>query len=461
MNSLEQMLGRAEYQDKIEGLVEGIPATQLLSPLLDDTNPQAVLYGGRGSGKTHAIRRLGQEIPLTIQTLNKEKLSKGIIEYNVMEDAENSSAIVIDDIHYLVKAMRMSIENGDGRLSEEIVISYLQKHSQKGKKQIYVMDQSPGCMALLFTKDKNKKAFLKLLEGCIAEEIDVNQSKYHLGKYYDKGNTMCLDNRANTLQYKHTKELPINLATKILKQEEKYLNQYLDNTIWEKEWINKAKKIKSELKASNSCNKKRYDELLKAFNKELSKGNLTYPHFNIFTEKIEFIRIDKQSEFYESERKKLKNNYKFAIENSKLSESVDLIKQLGAKALETKLKDTMGSDINEQFNMTDIPYLIDINNKKSFFNKQVAIAPIRILKVLTDIYGGVNREALGLEEVGTQTENGIEYTHEELDDVRDFMMALYYDAVGLGIDFKARQLEQIVRSKNIMSAYMDIDLQQE
>ena len=54
-----------------------------------------------------------------------------------------------------------------------------------------------------------------------------------------------------------------------------------------------------------------------------------------------------------------------------------------------------------------------------------------------------------------------EYTHEELDDVRDFMMALYYDAVGLGIDFKARQLEQIVRSKNIMSAYMDIDLQQE
>jgi hypothetical protein len=168
-------LGRAEFDDEIIDSFENISIKYLMAPLFFNTEPKLII-GERGVGKTHLLRLLANEIPLEIYILDKEQIFNGVVSHSPLLSIEHPKLIVIDDLHYLLKAMQV-IKLGTGAVSEEAIIKNLKDFRKfaedKDATLVFVADEGVSGLSLRF-ENKNRKQFLELFGNCIDTPDDAN-----------------------------------------------------------------------------------------------------------------------------------------------------------------------------------------------------------------------------------------------------------------------------------------------
>jgi hypothetical protein len=399
---------------------------------------------------------------------------------------------------------------------------------------IHVMDESPGAISLRISDEKIRKRYLNLMRGCVANEIDNVMFGKYFEEIYKESNTVDLNNRLNTKQYENIQDLPIKLAHAIIKGvsnlEEYVSNEYLAE--WnekaaklKKDNYNIADIFMSTIIAKNYTRDRIniIDKLIKKykriFNAKFNTGIISqienieeeiYKTKNgeeksrsIFKTKDENI-----TDFYKEKREELQASINYALENIESKEenirdkSIKFISQTAAKLVKLSRRGSLAAELN----MTDIPYLIhqkhqyhtELVDPRDYIKtedekgeyvkgrhftyterkkehcieyKEEPIASMRVLKVLSDTYGGINRKALGLEdqigeEYGSEDgsvnfyrhrNNGISYSAEELANLKEYMQHLYYHAIG----YEDRSLERLTQSKDILSEFILLALEQE
>lgn len=169
------MKGRAEYENVREKTLFEDESPSSLFPWASSASDRrrGILVGERGIGKTFFIRKLSEEVPAETYQLDKKTL-----EYKLFEKSSNPKLIAVDDLHYLTAVMRLGYLEGSPRITEEEVIGALkdldEKAKRKHKKILYVSDEGPSGLSFNFSDEKNKLEFAKLLKGCTVTPDDSN-----------------------------------------------------------------------------------------------------------------------------------------------------------------------------------------------------------------------------------------------------------------------------------------------
>ena len=161
-------LGRAEFDVEIQSCFEDIPIQDLMAPLFFNKEPKLII-GDRGVGKTHLLKLLSTKVPIEHFVLDKEQLFNGKVSYTPIESQKEPDLIIIDDLHYLLKAMYL-IKLDTGDVSETAIVENLRKfksYSQEKKSTlVFVSDEGISGLSLRF-EEKNRGKFIELFGNCI------------------------------------------------------------------------------------------------------------------------------------------------------------------------------------------------------------------------------------------------------------------------------------------------------
>ncbi|MBI2041029.1 MAG: hypothetical protein HYT16_02915 [DPANN group archaeon] len=192
----EKIPGRAEYKnpkEEIDSCFEGLPALAILAPLFAPPidihgcpaplGRACELIGRRGTGKTHLLRLLASEVPCSLYELDKERLAGGEVRYAAIPCPEKPAAIIVDDLHYLLKAMHVA-RLRNKQPTEDAILSKLLEFKTLADRTnsflIFAADEGPAGLSMRFNGRDNKIAFLNLMGGCSNTADDI-QTYFSLG----------------------------------------------------------------------------------------------------------------------------------------------------------------------------------------------------------------------------------------------------------------------------------------
>lgn len=198
--------GRAEFESDIMDCFEDMPIIYLMAPLFANNEPKLII-GDRGVGKTHLLKLLSTEKSIEIYILDKEQIFDGIVSYSSIKPNEEPKLVVIDDLHYLLKAMQV-IKLDSGDVSENAIIENLESFkkyaSDKNATLVFVADEGIAGLSLRF-QEENRKRFLELFGRC----VDTSDDARFLIKYFDdqiipttRNNVLNLNNRGTLSFYR-------------------------------------------------------------------------------------------------------------------------------------------------------------------------------------------------------------------------------------------------------------------
>ncbi len=218
--------GRAEFKKKSEvsDCFEGVPALAMLAPLfaysIEKDGRTRLLIGNRGTGKTHLLKLMAIEgTPIQLYELDKEKLEKGKLDYYALFKHTEPAAVVVDDLHYLLKAMYVAQLKGMP-LKEEQVLDRLAEFRTLAEileaPLIFVADEGPAGLSMRFAKPESKKRFLGLMDSCTDTPDDCQMYYKHLGTLGPTSHhkTVNLDYRGCMQSYERV-EIPLSVAPRI------------------------------------------------------------------------------------------------------------------------------------------------------------------------------------------------------------------------------------------------------
>jgi hypothetical protein len=232
--------GRAEFDDNIIDSFEDISIKYLMAPLFLNDEAKLII-GNRGVGKTHLLRLLANEVPIEIYILDKERIFDGVVSYSPIKSKKQPQIVVIDDLHYLLKAMQViKLETGD--VSEDAIIENLQEFkkyaAEKEATLVFVADEGISGLSLRF-EERNRKRFLELFGNCIDTPDDAN----FLMKYFDdltfsttRHNVLNLNDRGMLSFYRNMVDYVNSL--------ERNTDQ---NSGFEKELINASRRFEKQM----------------------------------------------------------------------------------------------------------------------------------------------------------------------------------------------------------------------
>jgi hypothetical protein len=192
-------------------------------------------------GKTHLLRLLANEVPIEIYILDKERIFDGVVSYSPIKSKKQPQIVVIDDLHYLLKAMQViKLETGD--VSEDAIIENLQEFkkyaAEKEATLVFVADEGISGLSLRF-EERNRKRFLELFGNCIDTPDDAN----FLMKYFDdltfsttRHNVLNLNDRGMLSFYRNMVDYVNSL--------ERNTDQ---NSGFEKELINASRRFEKQM----------------------------------------------------------------------------------------------------------------------------------------------------------------------------------------------------------------------
>ncbi len=245
-------LGRAEFDKNIHDSFEDISIKYLMAPLLLNNEPKLII-GERGVGKTHLLRLLAREIPMEIYILDKEQIFDGIVSYSPIKTLGQPRLIVIDDLHYLLKAMQI-IRLKTGEVSENSIIKNLQDFKEYADKMgstiVFVADEGISGLSLRF-EEPNRKQFLELFGNCINTSDDAS----FLMKYFDnrtfsttRNNVLNLNDRGTLTFYRNMIDY-VNSIGKNKGQKSNFEEELITaSRRFEKQMMNASEKVVNEFK---------------------------------------------------------------------------------------------------------------------------------------------------------------------------------------------------------------------
>jgi len=211
-------LGRAEFDENIKDCFEEMPITYLMAPLLLNKEPKLII-GDRGVGKTYLLKLLSREIPVEHFILDKKQIFDGKVSYSPIKSQNDPRLIIIDDLHYLLKAMQV-IKLKTGEVSELAIIENLKKFKKYSQEKdgtiVFVADEGISGLSLRF-EEKNRRRFLELFGNCINSPDDAR----FLMKYFDDRIFSTLRNNVLNLNGRGTLTFYRNLI--------EYLNNYKED----------------------------------------------------------------------------------------------------------------------------------------------------------------------------------------------------------------------------------------
>jgi hypothetical protein len=242
--------GRAEFETHIMDCFEDISITYLMAPLFANNEPKLII-GDRGVGKTHLLKLLSKEKSIEIYVLDKERIFDGIVSYSSIKQKSEPELIVIDDLHYLLKAMQV-IKLDAGDVSENAIIENLQSFKnyayEKNATIVFVADEGIAGLSLRF-KEENRKRFLELFGRC----VDTPDDARFLIKYFDdqiipttRNNILNLNNRGTLSFYRGFIEYIDAIQSKEKSEFDKELIQASKK--FEKKILNASENVVDEFK---------------------------------------------------------------------------------------------------------------------------------------------------------------------------------------------------------------------
>ena len=359
-------LGRAEFYDDINNCFEDISIKYLMAPLFSNKEPKLII-GERGVGKTHLLKLLYNEIPIEINILNKEKIFDGIVTYSSIKSQENAKLIIVDDLHYLLKAMQIiKLETGD--VSENAIIDNLHKFKNYAESVkapiVFVADEGISGLSLRF-EEKNRKRFLELFGNCIDTPDDANfLMKYFSGQSFStkRNNVLNLNDRGTLSFYKNLIEYVNGLVRNEGKKTEFEKELIEASKKFEKKLLNASENVVNEFNMTDipfgiygSLNDK-YDDLTYFHYYINDEGNISPFPYLIERKGIPLLtkEIDGQYETYKyTERTQFASFRQLKI-------LFDVFNEISMKKLNINLKKPLVEDISNLFPFeTGMKYTID------------------------------------------------------------------------------------------------------
>lgn len=245
-------LGRAEFDEEIKDCFEDIPIKYIMAPLLLNNEPKLII-GDRGMGKTHLLRLLSNEIPMEIFILDKERIFEGIVSYSPIKSQKTPDLIVIDDLHYLLKAMQViKLQTGD--VSENSIIEILQNFKKyaadKNSTLIFVADEGISGLCLRL-EEKNRKRFLEIFGNCIDTPDDAGfLMKYIKARVFSttRTNVLNLNDRGTLSFYRNLVEYVNGLRDNKRKKTEFQDQLIKASEVFEKKLIDASENVVNEFK---------------------------------------------------------------------------------------------------------------------------------------------------------------------------------------------------------------------
>lgn len=479
--------GRAEFEE-IKDCLEGVPASIILAQLFAYHGP-SLLIGDRGSGKTHLIRLLQQEMPIEIYEIDKQKLrSDNTITFSKLTNpsGKETIAIVVDDLHYLIKMMQLSNLAEKPIIKEEDVLSKLdeikKKASEKGAQLIFVADEGPGSLAMRFKEHKHKKQFLEILDGCVAGPDDEKIYYDILGR---------LDTRYATLDINRRGLLYFSLPGTVMLYSQEFINKVSFDILIEKRDIS-------------------YDPKNKDVRRLTDKEKLRALAFKYgFQDDTEILEVhEKTTSFVEQVKKqrdkipdtmlmsdyygKLVKIFRWKIEDEiipQLKETTErIVKKFNIKDIPVfywSEYDSWAGHTNFQFFPINEHNIITPNKilvstrkdgrrykhtrwdeKEFIITPNTQIATIRQLKIISDDLKEISRDTLGLPKCGSISSKysvdgnnkGMIYTSNELSEIKDKLSKIYYKVIGSDYLDLVSKLRNAYDDKGILTALIEYDL---
>jgi hypothetical protein len=345
-------LGRAEFDEEITDCFEDIPIKYLMAPLLTNSEPKLII-GSRGVGKTHLLKMLANELPMEIYILDKERIFDGVVSYSPLKTEDEPRLVVVDDLHYLLKAMQV-IKLETGEVSESAIIANLEKFKDYAKSKdstiVFVADEGVSGLSLRF-KEEQRRRFLQLFGNCVDTADDAN----FLLKYGD--NQVISTTRNNVL----------NLNERGTLASFNNLNQFLES-VQGQNVLNQSPEFKIELlDASKKFEKKMLSASENVVN-EFRMVNIPFGMYGSFTDEF-----DDATYFHY-----------YINEAGNLSPFPYLVERKGVPVM-TKM--------------------LDKRYETYKFTPRTQFASFRQLKILYDVYGEISMEKLNVKSKESYTED--------------------------------------------------------
>src|SRR3989344_58013 len=475
-------VGRAEHEDDVYSCFENVPASTLLAPLFTNDKPSAVI-GDRGTGKTRLLLMLSKEIPIEMHHLNKIKLDEGTLRYEKIANVDDPIAVVVDDLHYLTKAMQVSNMN-DSRIKEEDVLDLIEGFKkdaeEKKSKMIVVADESPAALCLRFKEDRNKRRYLEMLEGIIMASDDMQFYMTYASRNpkesQESGQCVNLNNRGIVYQYANLASgdnMPLYMGIKLWEEElpfrmadKQFEARNMEELIAKRTRKEPSKERRRELERGVEGKRRIMEEVL--------KSGIRFLHDLLLYSKDEY-----------------ENAYTVA------------------RAIEVKINDEIypqmikaSENLTRTFKMKDIPFAYSTRRIGMFFpmdkdgyivpdtmferdevqwEKRIPdkpIATIRQLKVIADRKGGVSMENISrakMPEFGRritgdlnayaksriesiESANGILYEQNEIMEIRERILETYHRLVGYSPMSLARSMMEGSTDAEVYTTMLKHDL---
>lgn len=365
------MKGRAEYEDIVgKELFEGVSATSLypwMTTAFDINDYKGLVIAERGTGKTFFGRMLAQEIPTKFYILDKGKLNYIMF----MESDSKPKLYILDDMHFLLPAMRLGILKDSPVREEGEVLRMLKNIANEAKeskaKCVFMSNEGPAGLSANFLNENNRREFLELMYDCYVTSDDDLYFNRYLKKYSSlKGSNVYKfrEDINNELSVKIRKELGMNDTPLVIPE------------------IARRTSITSSINYYKT-----------KFRKEEEVHFIVSPDEN---EKIIFSSPSKKVISRGSDVKMMEKGDKVELWTPSEPE------QGNVKVYNPKTK---------------VEHVISIEGKK-------LIAPIRMIKVLYDEIGGVNRKNLGIW-FGSRWTPNTSYRLDQVEDISEIMYELY------------------------------------
>lgn len=242
-------LGRAEFDESIQSCFEDIPIQDLMAPLFFNKEPKLII-GERGVGKTHLLKVLSTKVPIEHYVLDKEQLFDGKVTYTPLESQNEPELIIIDDLHYLLKAMYV-IKLDSGDVSEQAIINNLNKFKKYSQKKnstlVFVSDEGVSGLSLRFD-EKNRRKFLELFGNCVDTPDDAGfLMKYIKNTIFSttRNNVLNLNNRGTLSFYRNQTDYLKNVEFNQNELKSELLGKY---NRYEKKLLNASENVVNEFK---------------------------------------------------------------------------------------------------------------------------------------------------------------------------------------------------------------------